>query len=197
MEMKPSDAYLIRAYLKGKDTAFDSLFRRWERPLFSFVFRLMRDPQAAEDVFQQTWMKVLKGLSDYHEKGKFSSWLFGIANHCCIDEIRKKTRARINDCVSAAGMDNFESQVSNPERKLLKSEELQLLEKAVDRLPLEQKQVVLMRLHGEMPFKEIARILDSPLNTILGRMHYAMNNLKKSFNHEYGEDFENVLSRIQ
>jgi len=196
METKTNDAHLIRDYQKGKDWAFEKLFKKYERPLFSFIFRFVGDRQSAEDMFQQTWLKVIKGLPKYEERGAFSSWLFGVANNCCVDHARKQMRSKVDDLTSAEGMDCLPDKDSDPEDTLMKKEQLSWLEKAVRKLPTEQKQIVLMRLHGEVPFKEIARVLDCPLNTVLGRMHYAVQNLKKMVKEEYGGDLRNVLSGI-
>ncbi|MFH1943273.1 MAG: sigma-70 family RNA polymerase sigma factor [bacterium] len=194
MEKKPADAKLVRTYLSGNDRSFENLFKRYERPLFSFILKFVRDRQIAEDIFQQTWIKVLNGLTGYEEKGKFSSWLFGIANNCCIDHSRKETRSKVDDRASAEGMDLLEGDDCDPESTFLKQEETEWLEKAIQTLPIEQKEVVLLRFHGQLPFKEIARVLGSPLNTVLGRMHYAVCNLRKMVDQEYGSDLKHVLS---
>jgi len=194
METKTTDAHLVRDYLRGKDRAFEKLFKRYERPLFSFIFRFVGDRQSAEDMFQQTWLKIIKGLPKYEERGSFSSWLFGIANNCCIDRARKQTRSKVDELTSAEGMDCLKHEGTDPEDKLMKKEKLALLQEAIEKLPFDQKQVVLMRLHGELPFKEIAHAVKCPMNTVLGRMHYAVNNLKKMIEKEYGGDLQNVLS---
>ena len=194
MEKKPTDAQLVRTYISGKDKAFEKLYKRYEKPLFSFIFKFVRNRQSAEDIFQQTWLKVINGLSKYEEKGRFSSWLFGIANNCCIDHARSKIRSRLNDSVSSDGMDKLRGEDLNPEGTILKQEQIAILEKTVAQLPPEQRQVVLLRMYGELPFKEIASILNSSLNTVLGRMHYAVQNLRKMVKQEYGEGSRDVLS---
>jgi len=128
------------------------------------------------------------------EKGKFSSWLFGIANNCCIDAVRKKKREKIDDLASSEGMDRLQSGSDDPEDQMIKVETAEWLELAVADLPVEQKQVVLLRIFGEMPFKDIAELLKCPLNTVLGRMHYAVKNLQKMSHSTYQEASENGLS---
>ncbi len=187
MEKISEDAQLIHAYLSGKEKAFEKLLKRYERPLFSFIFRFVYDRQSAEDLFQQTWLKVIQGLSHYEERGTFSSWLFGIANNCCIDHVRRNNKTKRNDLVSSDGMEQLESEELNQMDTLLKKEKASWLEKAVTKLPMDQKQVLLLRIYSELPFKEIAHILNDPLNTILGRMHYAVQNLKKMAAEEYRE----------
>lgn len=193
---KPTDAQLIRSYGNGRDRAFLKLYTRYERPLFSFILKFVNHRESAEDVFQQTWIKVINGLPNYEEKGKFSSWLFGIAHRCCIDHARKVSRARIDGRTSSAGMDTLEHGGPAPDGALEAQEKREWLKGAIDRLPVEQKEVLLLRLHAEMPFKEIAEMMGSPLNTVLGRMHYAVQNLKKMVVEELGEDGENVMLRI-
>ncbi len=100
----------------------------------------------------------------------------------------------MDDRASAEGMDLLEGDDCDPESTFLKQEETEWLEKAIQTLPIEQKEVVLLRLHGQLPFKEIARVLGSPLNTVLGRMHYAVCNLRKMVDQEYGSDLKHVLS---
>lgn len=194
MEEQPPDAQLIRIYLDGRDGAFEKLYKRYERPLFSFIFRFVGNRAMAEDLFQQTWMKVLQGFSGYEERGRFSSWLFGIANNACIDCVRKATRAKRDDFASSERLENLPDPDRGPEAVIERREEIAWLQEAVTQLPWEQKQVVLLRVYGELPFKEIARMLKSPLNTVLGRMHYAVRNLRKMVKQTYGEPRRNVLS---
>jgi len=193
MDTQTTDANLIRRYLAGQDRAFDKLFKRYERPLFSFILRFVRDREGAEDLFQQTWMKVIKALPQYEERGSFSSWLFGIANNCCVDHARKKTRSKVDDLTSSEGLDRLPNPHPNPEDTVIRKEQKAWLEQAVEQLPQEQKQVVLMRLFGQLPFKEIARVVNCPLNTVLGRMHYALKNLRKMAEQEHGGKWQNVM----
>lgn len=186
MEMKSTDASLVRAYLGGNDRAFEKLYARYERPLFSFILKFVANRQTAEDVFQQTWVKVIKALPKYEERGTFSSWLFGIANNACVDHVRKVARAKIDDFASNEGLDRLPKEQSNQEDQLMAKEKSAWLGEAIESLPEDQKEVVLMRLYGELPFKEIARIVDCPLNTVLGRMHYAVQNLKKYSKETFG-----------
>src|SRR4030042_3049005 len=165
---KPSgDAKLIKAYMAGNSGAFEKLFHRYEKPLFAFIMRFILNRDAAQDIFQQIWTKVLNGLPNYQETGKFSSWLFGIANNCCIDEIRRKSIIKKAEKLDSFNINPIQQQETNPENILIKQEIGIHLKEAIESLPIEQKQVVMLRLNGDMPFKEIARILNCPLNTVL------------------------------
>jgi RNA polymerase sigma-70 factor (ECF subfamily) len=194
MDKKPSDGHLVKAYLSGKEKAFEKLYNRYERPLFSFVLRFVGNRSVAEDLFQQTWMKVIGGLEKYEERGSFSSWLFGIANNCCLDHVRKVSRAKVNDFVSSGGMDQLPGKNRDPEKTVIETEKSEWLQNAISQLPLEQRQVVLMRLTGEIPFKEIAEALNTSINTVLGRMHYAVQSLRKMSKKRYEEDLDHALS---
>ena len=194
MEKKPSDGNLVKMYLSGEEKAFQKIYNRYERPLFSFILRFVGNRSTAEDVFQQAWMKVIGGLDKYEERGTFSSWLFGIANNCCLDHVRKVSRSKVNDFVSSEGMDALPGKSGDPEKTVIDLENSEWLEHAISQLPSEQRQVVLMRLIGEIPFKEIALALNTSINTVLGRMHYAVQNLRKIGKQRYGEDLDHALS---
>ena len=190
MKTKPSDARLVRQYLAGDENAFQKLYERYERPLFSFIFRYIGDRQGSEDVFQQTWYKAINALESYKEQGRFFSWLLGIAHNCCIDLVRRSGQRRKREVLIDERYEGKDADADNPETVLEKKEQRIRLEEAIGRLPEDQKEVVLMRLHGEIPYKEIARIVKSPLNTVLGRMHYAIANLQRILGPYAGEKFK-------
>ena len=139
-------------------------------------------------------MKVISGFEKYEERGSFSSWLFGIANNCCIDHVRKVSRSKVDHFTSAEGMDRLPEKDMDPEKEIIKSEQSDWLQEAILQLPDEQRQVVLMRIAGDIPFKDIAEALNTSINTVLGRMHYAVQNLKKIRKQRYGEDLNHALS---
>ena len=155
MNDSQTDARLVQAYLAGKSGAFEKLYERYERPLFSYLLKLIRERQAAEDIFQQTWMKVIKALPVYEEKSKFSSWLFGIAHNCCIDYIRRVSNRREDESWSDQ-LDRLGDGRLLPDAEAEKNDDLHHLARAIDQLPGEQRAVVLMRIHGETPFREIS-----------------------------------------
>ena len=192
--MKKTDAALLSAYFGGKDKAFETLFKRYKVPLFSFIVRFVGDRKSAEDLFQQTWLKALNALPQYEERGSFPGWLFGIANNCCVDYVRSKTRELRDESFREASLDTLPACEDNPAKILEKKESLQWLKRSVNLLPLEQKQVVLLRIYGDLQFKEIAKLLRVPLNTVLARMHYAVRNLRKRVISEKKEVSNDALS---
>ncbi len=186
------DHIWIKSFLAGNNKGFDILYKKYEKPLFSYILRYTHNQQTAEDVFQKTWIKVIKGLEKYEEQGSFGSWLFGIAHNNCIDHFRNNSKKEVDDNLSVKGMDRLENKIAiNPEKKLIKEEGLDQLKRAIEELPDEQKQVVLFRLYAELSFKEIAERLECSINTVLGRMHYAVKNLRKIVRKYRWEGLEN------
>ncbi|MCK5145471.1 sigma-70 family RNA polymerase sigma factor [bacterium] len=177
-DINQNDAIWVRSYQKGSDKAFNKLYDRYERPLFSYLLKMLNNKQIAEDVFQQTWMKVIKALPEYREQQRFGSWLFGIAHHAAIDQIRKTGKQLVDEFASET-LDEIDAGAETPDTILIKDEDSARLYEAVEQLPVAQRSVILMRLHGEISFKEIADIEKCSINTVLGRMHYAIANLKK------------------
>ncbi len=177
--MFPDDAELIRAYQNGEAEAFAALVRKYERPLFTFLLRLVGNRQSAEDLFQDTFLRVLRALPKYQEDGHFSGWLFGIANNLAVDLLRR-TRVRRSyffndDEALTAAIDYHGAADAEVER----AEIMRLVEAALQQLPEKQRQVFLLRQHGDLSFKEIAELLGEPLNTVLSHMHYAVTKLRK------------------
>jgi RNA polymerase sigma factor (sigma-70 family) len=186
------DSICINLFLTGNQKGFDRLYKKYEKPLFSYIFKYTHNRQTAEDIFQKTWFKVIRGLKNYTEKGSFGSWLFGIAHNNCIDHYRKQAKKEMDDNISEEGMDSLKNEnAENPENQFIKQEGINRLKRAIQTLPNEQKQVVLLRLYADLTFKEIAEKCECSLNTVLGRMHYAVGNLKKIVNKERWEDLEN------
>jgi len=186
------DSIWIKSFLAGNRKGFDALYKKYEKPLFSYILRYSHNQETAEDIFQKTWFKVIRGLNSYEEQGSFGSWLFGIAHNNCIDYFRKNSKIHIDDNITGKGMDSLNNPVaSNPESQLIKQEGRDQLKTAIAGLPEEQKQVVLLRLYGEFTFKEIAEKCECSINTVLGRMHYAVRNLKKVVRKYRWEGLEN------
>ncbi|MFO7890628.1 MAG: sigma-70 family RNA polymerase sigma factor [bacterium] len=186
------DSIWVKTFLAGNQKGFDKLYKKYEKPLFSYIFKYTHNRETAEDVFQKTWFKAIRGLRDYKEQGSFGSWIFGIAHNNCIDHFRKSFKRQIDDNISDQGMDVLEDKITiNPEEQLVQKEDRDQLKQAIKELPEEQKQVILLRLYGELPFKEIAEKCECSINTVLGRMHYAVRNLKKMARNHKWEGLEN------
>ena len=172
------DTELINAYIHGDDRAFEILYLRYKRQFYGYLNNLLRgssiDP---DDVFEETWLKVIDKLPKYKEQGRFSAWLFRLGHNIFIDKIRK------NGNVALQSMDREDMpELPGPEHRQPSGEmenvELGMeIERAVRSLSAEQREVFLLR-QQELSFKEIAGIQNCPVNTVLSRMHYAIKNLR-------------------
>lgn len=176
------DQVLVSAYLNGDESAFAFLLRRYQSKIFGKIYMVVRDRAVAEDIFQDTLMKAVFAMKSggYNEEGKFLPWVMRIAHNLCIDHFRLKKKLPIQ-----RGTDEYDpiSLVTdnqlNVEEGLNKKEVLAKTRRLLDVLPDEQKEIVLMRIYLDMSFKEIADRLDISINTALGRMRYALINLRK------------------
>lgn len=138
----------------------------------------------ADDLFQETLIKVWKGFNSYNEQNKFPSWLFSIAHNVVVDSI--KSRAVRSKQSSIDEISNYADD-NNPHKKFVANETKAMIMSAVDTLPDKQKEVFLLRLHGGLQFKEIAELTKQPLNTVLGHMHYAVSKIRKHTGKIYEE----------
>ena len=169
--------------MKNDAVAFGKLIQDYRIQLFSYLLRLCGDRMTAEDLFQETLIKVWKGFKSYNEQNKFSSWLFSIAHNVAVDSIRKdlaKNMVRSFEDVQTFASDD------NPHNTFVEKETNELVMAAVSTLSEKQKQVFLLRQHSGMTFKEISKAINQPLNTVLGHMHYAVSRIRKKLSKEYG-----------
>ncbi|MBI2933066.1 MAG: RNA polymerase sigma factor [Planctomycetes bacterium] len=162
---------LVRGLQAGEARAYERLVREYGDRIHRFVRRMVGDQQA-DDVTQEAFARIHRSIASYVPGGTFDSWLFTIANNLCMDVLRRKRRERT---LEEAREPSVVSRDPAEQRELQEA-----ILRAVDRLPDDLKQVFLLREEAGVPFKEIARILGCPLNTALGRMHYAMEHLRAS-----------------
>jgi len=187
---RTSDAELIQAYQEGSPYAFNRLLQRYQTPLFTYLLRWLRDRATAEDLFQETFLRVIRALPDYREQDKFGSWLFGIAHRLCIDHFRRQQAGRA--IMQPAAVDN-EWQGSagpadgapSPQEVVERQEFSLLLDSALEDMPAPAREVFLLRQHSELPFREIAALLERPLNTVLGQMRQAVEYLRQTMEKHY------------
>ncbi len=180
---KCSDDVLVQAYLEGRNEAFDELLVRNQRPLFDFIMALTHDKNRAEDLFQETLIRAIMKLKDgqYCHQGKFVFWLMRIARNLLIDEVRKQRKALVVSIHSGellAFVDRAPHHVNREE--LMMAEEMKgSMRQLMESLPEEQREVVVMRYYQGLQFKDIAEITQVSINTSLGRMHYALRNMRR------------------
>ena len=171
------DMVLIKAYTAGNERAFEVLYRRYRKQLYGYLYNLMSgNTSEAEEIFEETWIKVIDKLPSYRDQGKFSAWLFRVARNIFIDTVRRSKRSALP--LESGDLPDVPDWSRRPEKDLEEQETAAVIAKALDQLPPDQKEVFLLR-QQELSFKEIAQIQSCPVNTVLGRMHYAVRNLKK------------------
>lgn len=183
-----TDRELIRMYVAGKEAGLEILIDRYKAKLYTSIYLLVKDESLAEDIFQDTFIKVINTLRSgrYNEEGKFLPWVMRIAHNLVIDYYRKERRTPV--IVNSEGFDIFDVlQFSDEsaEARMIREQTHRDLRRMIQRLPDDQKEVLIMRHYGDMSFKEIAAVTEVSINTALGRMRYALNNLRKMM---YGDE---------
>ena len=177
-----SDQDLIHLYINGNEAGLVELLRRYQSKIYTSIYLLVKDEYLAEDIFQDTFIKVINTLkaNKYNEEGKFLPWVSRIAHNLVIDHFRREKRAPMIN--NGDDFDIFEvlgNYDESMEDRLVREQTHRDLKKLIQMLPSEQKEVLLMRHFGDMSFKDIAEITGVSINTALGRMRYALNNLRK------------------
>ena len=181
-----SDQQLVSTYLEGNVSALETLVKRHKDRIYTFIISKVRNQALAEDIFQDAFFKVIKSLQKgkYNEEGKFLPWVMRIAHNLVIDHFRKAKRMPIAGKLKS-DYDDFDifDVISNGEQTseytMMEGEQHEQLRKMVEELPEEQRQVLVMRHYEELSFKEIAEKTGVSINTALGRMRYALINLRK------------------
>ena len=179
---KTSDAQLISEYITGKEPSLEVLVYRHKSRIYNFIFSKVFNRDVAEDIFQETFIKVIKTLKKgvYNEEGKFVSWVMRIAHNLVIDYFRRSNRIPKFECSDDYDVFKFISDgTPNAENTLINEQVVSDLQNLVAELPEDQKEVLTMRLYRDMSFKEIAESTGVSINTALGRMRYAVINLRK------------------
>ena len=182
MRASLSDRDLIRAYREGDERAFETLLNRYQSGVFSKIVFVVRDHELANDLFQDTWIKVVKVLKSgkYVEEGKFGPWVMRIAHNAAIDHFRRNRKRRmVRQTDEFDIFDTLAHDAPNAMDTMVQEEVLAELRQLIPALPEEQREVVKMRLEQQYSFKEIAEETGVSINTALGRMRYALINLRR------------------
>jgi RNA polymerase sigma-70 factor, ECF subfamily len=175
--LEPSDEELMRRFRDGGGGAFPILVKRHRARVFAFVLRLTKDSARAEDVLQETWLRVVRGAADYAPTAKFTTWVYTIARNLCVDGARREQH-RAAEPLAEEPVDAG-TPWNDPERGAASAELRPMLEAAVAALPAEQREVFLLREVAGMPFAEIARVTGAPEPTVKSRMRYALEALRQ------------------
>ncbi len=180
-----NDSERLERWRRGDESGLVELVNQYRRPLFGFILRMMEGSDEAEDIYQDVWFRAIRGLDRYRDR-HFLSWLFRIAHNLVIDRSRRHKPAVPLDAgngdqaaLEAAGP------APSPADGLATAELRRRIQTAVGNLPLEQREVFLMRMDAELPFKEIARIQKTSINTALARMSYALGKLRAALAEDY------------
>jgi RNA polymerase sigma-70 factor (ECF subfamily) len=182
MQLSVTDPILVQNYINGDEKSLEILINKHNQRLSSFIYSKVLDKEVTEDIFQDTFIKVINTLKRgaYNEEGKFLPWVMRIAHNLIIDHFRKNKRMPKFDggedfnIFSVLGDDKLDA-----ERQLIKDQIQNDLIALIEELPDDQKEVVIMRIYKDMSFKEIAENTEVSINTALGRMRYALINLRK------------------
>jgi len=177
-----ADAVLVSNYIKGDESALSALITRHKQKIYSFIYSKVYDRDVTEDVFQDTFIKVIRTLKlgKYNEEGKFLPWVMRIAHNLVIDHFRKNSRMPKFDNNQEFNIFSVISDSSlNAEKTIIKEQVQEDVRRLIEELPEDQKQVLVMRMYNDMSFKEISENTGVSINTALGRMRYALINLRK------------------
>ncbi len=180
---KFTDRELVTAYAKGDNAAFDILLGRYQKSVFSYILHIVKDNELANDIFQETFVKVITTIRQgrYEDSGKFSAWLNRVAHNLVIDHFRRQKGENTvsNDETEHDLLNNKELCEGNIEDEMVQKQLVKDLHKMIHVLPDAQRQVLMMRFYRDMSFKEIAEKTGVSINTALGRMRYALLNMRK------------------
>lgn len=172
---------LIEKCKKGDGDAFRLLVNNYRNKLFGYLYKFSNSQDMAEEMFQETLIKIWQGLKKYNTQKRFSSWLFTIAHNVAMDSLRK--RKSNNSIVSIEELEDKSSSVK-PDEDIIKNETIGIINNSLKNLSEKQRIVFLLRQHGELTFKEIAKTTKEPLNTVISHMHYAIKKIKKLIEYE-------------
>ena len=184
------------AFAGGDARAFEALVVRHRAPVYNFILRLAGSPARAEDLLQETWLKVVRGAQDWQPKARFTTWVYTIARNLCVDSARKESYRKADSLdapVGAGGEGRALAETlpddgrASPDRGAHNQRLRPLIEKALLSLPTEQREVFLLREYSGIPFKEIAQVTGVPEPTVKSRMRYALEGLRKKLQ-ELGVD---------
>jgi RNA polymerase sigma-70 factor (ECF subfamily) len=192
-----TDQEVVARARDGRESAYRELIRRYERPVFSLIYRMVRDRETAEDLAQETFIKVLNAIASYRPEFKFSSWVFKIANNTAIDHLRRREldtlslegspHASTPDAIEATSLqvsDDSETPLDEVTARELGAE----IEQAINQLRPEYRSCILLRHVEGRPYEEIAEMLDLPLGTVKTYIHRARHELRAALGHLREED---------
>ena len=177
-----SDKDFVISYIKGDESALAVLIDKYRSRIFGFIISKVKNKEIAEDIFQETFIKVINNIKrgKYNEQGKFIVWVMTITHNLIMDYFRKQKKRKFLKSTNDFNVFDFINNGElNVEQKLIKEQVLNHLKILINELPIEQKEILQMRYYSKMSFKEISEKCEISINTALGRMRYAIINLRK------------------
>ena len=196
-----TDIELINRYIDGDRFCFNSLVWKWEKAIYNFVLRYLGKKEQARDITQRTFIRAYKNLHKLRDRKRFASWLYQIAANLCKDELKKLANRDLlsidliqenNENGHLMPEELVELSKNNPDAEMNQKQIRNIIQKALQQLPEEQRVVIIMKEYQGLKFKEIAEALDESINTVKSRMYYGLNGLRKIF--QKWELTEEVLS---
>ncbi len=181
-QLQVTDQVLIRKYLEGDEKSFEVLLNRHKQKIYTSIYLFVKDQSLAEDIFQEVFIKIIDTLrkGKYNHEGKFLQWAMRISYNMCVDYFRRsKRRPQVSPTETFDIFDVLQVTDANAEENIIKSQTHEKVRKLVDMLPPEQREVVILRHYADMSFKEIAKLTRVSINTALGRMRYALINIRR------------------
>ena len=183
MQVTPlNDEQLIQLYLNGDERSFEELLNRHQQKIYTSIYLFVKDQNQAEDIFQEVFIKIIDTLrkGKYNHEGKFGQWAMRISYNLCVDYFRRsKRRPQVQPTEEFDIFEVLRLADDNAEQRIMRSQTHEKVRKLVDMLPPEQREVVILRHYADMSFKEIAKLTRVSINTALGRMRYALINIRK------------------
>ena len=183
MQVTPlTDQQLIQEYLHGDERAFEELLNRHQQKIYTSIYLFVKDQSLAEYIFQEVFIKIIDTLrrGKYNHEGKFGQWAMRIAYNLCVDYFRRsKRRPQVQPTDEFDIFEVLRVTDDNSEQRIMRSQTHEKVRSLVDMLPPEQREVVILRHYADMSFKEIAKLTRVSINTALGRMRYALINIRK------------------
>lgn len=180
--IQKTDSELIRLFKEGDVNALNQLIERYKDKIFTSIYLLLKDRYLAEDMFQNTFIKVIETIrgGNYNEEGKFLPWVIRIAHNLCLDHFRKVKRSpAIKSADGETMLDGLLDHSDSTETKIIKKQTHDKVRRLVDLLPNDQREVIVLRHYAGLSFKEVATLTNCSINTALGRMRYGLINLRR------------------
>lgn len=180
------DRDLIRQYMNGEERAFEVLLLRYKGKIYTSIYMFVKDTELANDIFQETFIKIVDTLrtGKYNDEGKFLQWALRISYNLCIDHFRKSKRRPTVAPSEDFDVFNFIKIDDYEENRMVQRQTSDKIRQLIDALPEEQREVIVLRHYADLSFKEIAELTNVSINTALGRMRYALINIRKMI-HEF------------